>query len=716
MTRIARWCVRHRFTVLAAWVLLLGGTAIASRALGTDFANGFTLPGTESTRALDLLAAGGLGVPASDDTIVFHSTAGRITDPQIRAGIEAMLASVGTLPLVSEVTSPFASPGGAQLSADDTVAFAVVTFREQNQDLTQSDVQPLVSEAASVLSPSLDVEFGGLGFQSLKGSPTSGSELVGIGIAAIVLLIAFGSLLSAATPLIAALFAVGTGEETIALLSHFLPVNALAPTVAALIGLGVAIDYALFVVVRHRSGLSAGLTTEDAAARAIATSGRAVVFAGGTVAVAMLGLAVLQVSFLTGVGIAAAIVVLYSVVAAITLLPALFGILGARVLSRGERRRLAGGVVKPGESRRWAAWAALVQRHPVALGIASTAIMVILLVPALSLRLGSSDQGNDPAGSTTRKAYDLLALGFGPGSNGPLTLVAEAPAQADQAALIGLASTIRSTPGVATVSTPTPIPGGDIWLLKVIPSTAPESTDTAALIDALRRDVIPVSEVGTGLRVYVGGQTAIFQDFADGLAGKLPLFVLVVVLLGCLLLMVAFRSIVIPLTAALMNLLAAAASVGVVVAVFQWGWGSEALGLGRPGPIEAFLPVMLVAILFGLSMDYQVFLVSRIHEEWIRTSDNDYAVRTGLTETGRVITAAAAIMIAVFLAFVLGGRRPIGEFGLALATAILLDAVLLRTILVPAAMHLFGRRNWWLPARLGRLLPRASTTTAPGSE
>jgi putative drug exporter of the RND superfamily len=333
-------------------------------------------------------------------------------------------------------------------------------------------------------------------------------------------------------------------------------------------------------------------------------------------------------------------------------------------------------------------------------------VMALLIVPSFSIRLGSSDQGNDPASSTTRKAYDLLAQGFGPGYNGPLELVAVAPSPPDKDALTRLATTIRTVPGVASVAAPRSLPDGDVWIMVVTPATSPQSTETESLIDSLRQDVIPSAEAGTALRAYVTGQTAIFQDFAGVLAGKLPLFILVVVLLGCLLLMVAFRSIVIPLTAAIMNLLAAGASVGVVVAVFQWGWGSEALGLGKPGPIEAFLPVMLIAILFGLSMDYQVFLVSRMHEEWMRTGDNSRAVRTGQAETGRVITAAAAIMVAVFLAFVLGGRRPIGEFGLGLATAILLDAVLLRTILVPAAMQLLGRANWWLPGWLDRALPQ----------
>jgi putative drug exporter of the RND superfamily len=709
MARIARWCVTHRFLVIGVWLLLLVGTAVGSRRLGTEFTNGFTLPGTESTQALDLLASSSPAAQPGDDTIVFRSANGRLTDPAVRAEIEAFLATVARIPVVTGVRSPFDPAAAGQVNGDQTVAFAVVALNGQNQDLTAADVQPLETAASAVRSASLEVEFGGLGFQSLKGSPVAGSELIGIVIAAVVLLIAFGSFLSAAVALIAALLAVGTAIELIGLLSRVLPVNALAPTVAALIGLGVAIDYALFVVARQRTGLRSGLSVEEAAVTAVSTAGRAVVFAGGTVSIAMLGLIILQVDFLTGVGIAAALVVLCAVAAAITLLPALFGLLGPRILSRSDRRRMLEGPTEPrAAGGPWLRWATFLQGHPISLGLVATAIMLLLAAPSFDIRLGSSDQGNDPASSTTRKAYDILAEGFGPGSNGPLELVAQAPDLGAKSALGRLAGELRTEPGVASVTSPRSPAGNAVWVVSVVPTTSPQSVETANLIDHLRDTLIPNAEAGTALRVYVGGQTAIFQDFAAVLAGKLLLFIAVIVLLGCLLLLIAFRSIVIPLTAAVMNLLAAGASVGVVVAIFQWGWGSEALGLGKPGPIEAFLPVMLVAILFGLSMDYQVFLVSRMREEWLRTGDNAQAVRIGQAETGRVISAAAAIMIAVFLAFMAGGRRPIGEFGLGLAIAILLDALLLRTILVPAPMQVVGRANWWLPRWLDRMIPHSN--------
>ena len=385
-----------------------------------------------------------------------------------------------------------------------------------------------------------------------------------------------------------------------------------------------------------------------------------------------------------------------------------------RVLSRRERRRLAGDTADAGGF--WARWAGFVERHPRPLAAAALIVILALSAPVLSLRLGSSDQGNDPAASTTRKAYDMLSDGFGPGFNGPLQLVAETPAPADQRALTALAQTVARTPGVAAAIAVPAQPGARIGMVQVVPTTSPQDADTSKLIDRLRTDVIPAAERGTSMKVYVGGQTAIFDDFADVLTGKIPLFITVIVGLGFILLLIAFRSVVVPLTAAVMNLLAAGASFGVVVAIFQWGWGSEALGLGSAGPVEAFLPAIMLAILFGLSMDYQVFLVSRMHEEWVHTGDNRRSVTVGQAATGRVITAAATIMILVFLAFVFGGQRVIAEFGIGLASAVLIDAFILRTVLVPALMHAFGRANWWLPGWIDRWLPHLSVEPAEDPE
>jgi RND superfamily putative drug exporter len=526
-----------------------------------------------------------------------------------------------------------------------------------------------------------------------------------------VLFIAFGSLLAMLLPLAIAIFALVSGLMATGLLSHAITIPSAAPTLGILIGLGVGIDYALFIVTRHRNNIKAGMSPQDAAVRALNTSGRAVLFAGTTVCIALLGMLVLRIGYISGLGIAAAVTVLFTVAAATTLLPALLGFLGMRVLSRRERRRLAAdGPAPDGTSGAWTRLAAFVQRHPAPLAAAAATVMLILAIPVLSLRLGSSDAANDPASTTTHQAYDLLATGFGPGFNGPLELAGTTSTPADAVAFARLAGTLRTEPGIAAVSAP--VAGHGASLISVIPTTSPEAKATSTLISQLRDTVIPAAEHGTTLRVYVGGVTAVNGDFAAVIAPKLLIFIGVILVLGFLLLTLAFRSLLIPAVAAVMNLLAAAASFGVLVAVFQYGWGLHVLNLGQAGPIESFLPVLMLAVLFGLSMDYEVFLVSRIREEWATTGDNHQAVRTGQATTGRVIIAAATIMILVFSAFILSGQQTIGEIGIGLAAAVLLDAFLLRTVLVPAVMHLSGRANWWLPAWLDRILPHLSIEPA----
>jgi RND superfamily putative drug exporter len=509
-------------------------------------------------------------------------------------------------------------------------------------------------------------------------------------------------------PLITALMALGVGISSIGLLSHGLAISTFSPILGALIGLGVGTDYALFIITRHRSGLLAGLSPEEAAVKALNTAGRAVLFAGITVCVALLGLLTLRISFLGGVGISAALVVATTVLSATTLLPALLGVYKMRVLSRRARATLKQqgpideGAVTTGV---WARNSRFVQNHSWAVATMAIVIMFILIIPYFTLRLGSSDAGNDAAATTTRKSYDLLANGFGPGFNGPLQLVSSVNTSSQRTAFTDLAATVTHLPGVAQVAEEPLTPQTKVGIIEVIPTTSPESKATSDLIKNLRDNVIPKAEKGTSLHVYVGGITAIFNDFASVILSKLPLFLAVIIGLGFLILMVAFRSFVVPLTAAVMNLIAAGAAFGVVVAIFQWGWLSGILHTGGSGPVEAFLPVIMLAILFGLSMDYEVFLVSRMHEEWIHTHDNDRAVRVGQAETGRVITAAASIMILVFLSFILEGQRVIAEFGIGLAAAVLLDAFILRNFLVPAVMHRFGRANWWLPKWFDKILP-----------
>jgi putative drug exporter of the RND superfamily len=628
-----------------------------------------------------------------------------------------LLQVVAAAPSVTAVRSPYVPTGAAQVSQDGKTAFATVVFAGLAPSLPKPDVQHVIDLVVSARTQGLQVEVGGQAIENAQQVSLSSSVAIGLIAAAVIILIAFGSLFGMLLPLITAGVALGMTFFGIDLLSHGVHINSIAPTMAILVGLGVGIDYALFIVTRYRQGLKAGMASEAAAVRALNTAGRAVLFAGGTVCVAMLGLLVLRLNMLDGLAYSSVFAVVLTMAAAMTLLPALLGFMGARLLSRRERRRLAEDGPREGYGTGfWARLGGLVSRRPVMLAIAAAIIMVVLASPFLSLRLGLSDAGNDPASSTTRKAYDLLTQGFGPGFNGPLLLVAQVGSPADSAALAKLTVTLQSTPGVAAVVPFPSLPGAKVSIVEVIPAASPQDKKTSDLITHLRNDVIPAAESGTGLTVLVGGATAIFDDFAAIITSKLPLFIGVIVALGFVLLFIAFRSFAIPATAALMNLLAAAAAFGVVVALFQWGWGSDLLGLGRAGPVEAFLPVIMLAVLFGLSMDYQVFLVSRMHEEWVHTHDNLHSVITGQAATGRVITAAAAIMICVFAAFVFGGQRVIAEFGIGLAVAVFLDAFILRTFLVPSLMHLFGRANWWLPRWIDRHLPHLSVEPTEDAE
>jgi RND superfamily putative drug exporter len=717
MASFAHWCYRHRVIVVIVWLAVLLSVFGVERAVGSAYSDTFTLPGTESSQALDLLAASLPKQSGDSDTIVWHVNDGSVNDPAVRTAVEELLKQVAEVPTVAAVRSPYGPAGAAQISQDGKIAYATVAFSKLAQSLPKADVKRVIALVKGANSSFLQVDIGGQAIEQFSRTPPSNSMAIGLVAAALIILIAFGSLGGMALPLITAVVALGTATFTIDLFSHLMSVSTIAPTLAALIGLGVGIDYALFIITRHRDGMRAGLSAEDAAVRSLNTAGRAVLFAGGTVCVALLGLLVLRLSFLTGMAYASVITVVLTMATALTLLPALLGFMGPRVLSRRERRRLAeSGPEDVHASGFWARWAGFVSRRPVILAIAALVVMLTLASPVLNLRLGLSDAGNDPASSTTRKAYDLLAEGFGPGSNGPLMLVAQVGTPADTAALGKLTQALQSVPGVAAVVPFPSKPGAKVAVVQVVPATAPQDVKTSELITHLRTTVIPAAEKGNGLRVLVGGATAIFDDFAAVISAKLPLFIGVIVALGFLLLLVAFRSLLVPATAAVMNLLAAAASFGVIVAFFQWGWGSNLLGLGKAGPVEAFLPVIMLAVLFGLSMDYQVFLVSRMHEEWVHTHDNRHSVILGQATTGRVITAAAAIMIAVFTAFVFGGQRVIAEFGIGLAAAVFLDAFILRTVLVPSMMHIFGRANWWLPRAIDRRMPHLSVEPTEDEE
>ncbi|MGX5212440.1 MMPL family transporter [Streptomyces violaceus] len=709
MAALARWCVQRRLVTVLLWLLACAGVAAGAAVAGSAYSNDYQVPGTESGRATQLLHEGFPQLGGDSDTVVWHTTSGTVRATDVEQTMTRTLDRIENLPGVASVTSPYDGPGTGRVSEDARTAYATVTFDEQAEDIDRGEARAVVDTAKSAETDGLQVELGGSAVALTESSGGHVAEIVGVAVAAVVLFLAFGSLAASLLPIATALVGVGTAYAGIVLLGHAMTVADFAPMLGMLIGLGVGIDYALFIVTRHRRGLKRGLPVTEAATNAVATTGRAVVFAGATVCIALLGMLILRLSFLNGVAIAASLTVVLTVAASVTLLPALLSFIGMRALSRRERRRLAEHGPEPELPTGFAArWSAFVERHPKLLGAVALVVMAVLALPTFSLHLGTSDQGNDPKTATTRQAYDLLADDFGPGVNGPLTLVTKVDGADDKLALDNLDGTLRATDGVASVTPVTFDSGGHTAYLTVVPESSPQSKRTSDLVDRLRDEVLPRAEAGTSLDVQVGGMTAGYDDFADVIVSKLPVFVGVVIGLGCLLLLLAFRSIGIPLKAAAMNVAAVASAFGVVVAMFQWGWGSELLGLGSAGPIEPFLPVIMVSVLFGLSMDYQVFLVSRMYEEWLETGDNRRAVRVGLAETSRVINSAAVIMISVFLAFVLSGDRVIAMFGIALAAAVALDAFVLRTLLVPALMHMLGGANWWLPRWLGKRLPRIS--------
>ena len=709
MRGLAGFCFAHRRWVVLAWLVALIGMIAISSSAGTAYKDNFNLRGTQSFDAVALLQRNAPKASGDRDQIVIGVKDGKVTDPAVQAQVESLLAKVSALPHVSAVTSPYGPAGAKQIAPSGQIAYAVVQFDVRANDLSNAAAKKFVHTVTSASGQGVEFEVEG---QVARQGANNGVGGTGLGAAAalVVLFLVFGSALAAVLPLITAGFALGTGIAVIGLLSHVIDMASFSSELSLLIGLGVGVDYALFIVTRYRQGLLRGHTSEQAVIESLDTSGRAVMFAGIIVCIAMLGMVALGVSFLYGVAVAASVAVLFTVIAALTLLPALLGFFGTKVLRRRDRRKLREGVLRTtDESPRWARWSERLQRRPLLFATGATLIMLVLAIPFLSMRLGSADAGSDPSGSTTREAYDLLAKGFGPGYNGPLQLVAQINSPAQKAEFIRVAQAVASTPGVVGASHPTFIPGTDgrpgVGLANIIPKGSPQDQSTADLLHTVRNQVVPAATAGTDLKVLTGGQTAIFDDFSHVLSAKLPLFIGIVVLLSFLLLMIVFRSLLIPSIAAVMNLLSAAAAFGVVTAVFQNGWGATVLGIDKTGPIEAFLPVMMFAILFGLSMDYEVFLVARIYEEWHRRGDNREAVAHGLAATGRTITAAATIMILVFAAFILGGERVIDLFGVGLASAVLIDAVIVRSVLVPSVMLLIGKANWWLPAWLERILP-----------
>jgi RND superfamily putative drug exporter len=731
MIRLARWSFRHRRLVVAGWLLAAVVVLGLSSSIGSKFNSNFNLPGTDSQAAVSLLTNNFPTASGEGDQVVFQSTRGAtIQSASVKAAATTALAKVARVPGVVSVVSPYSPAGAAQISRDGTVAFARVTWNKASSKVTDADALNLVHAAESADGPSVHVSLGGDAISTQESAGPGLSVVVGVVAALIILLIVFGGALFASVmPVLTAALSLVIATSLISLLTHAMDVASVSTDLAVLIGLGVGVDYGLFIISRHRSGVKAGLSYEDAAAQAVNTSGRTVLFAGTTVCIALLGQFALGVSFLYGLSISSAIAVALTMATSLTFLPAMLAFLGPKVLSRRERAALAAhGPTTTEATRFWLGWAKLVEKRRGFITVAGLVIVVLIALPITSLRLGSSDASTDPSSYTTHQAYTALAHGFGPGFNGPLQLVGHVPSHADSVRFAHFLATAAHTPGVAKVTPAVTSPNGTVKLAILYPTTSPQAKQTVSLVNHLRDDLIPQSEQNSGLVVHVGGETATDIDFSHVLTTKLPVFIAVVVLLAFLLLTAVFRSLWIPLVASIMNLLSIAAALGALNAVFNLGWGASLLGLTVKSPVDAFIPVLMFSVLFGLSTDYEVYLVSRIQEEWRhrnRSADprhgsqraqavrhNHQAITAGQAESGKIIAGAALIMVLVFGSFLLSDDRILQEFGFGLAFAVLIDALIIRSLLVPAIMHRIGPNNWYMPAWLDRIVPNLSIETA----
>ena len=739
MKRIARLSVVHPLAVIGAWLAALAGVMTASVVAGDVYSSDFSLTGTDSQAASDLLSERfpELG-NASVDRIVWEVDDGSWDDAEVQAAIGGVAQTAMGLDSVVMVVLPFDGVAPSQVSPTGTIAYGTIHYAVESFAVPTPDIEAIVDAVESVDVDGLTVTVGGLGIGQLNRPAVGLSDGIGVLVAALILFLAFRSVAGMFLPILSAITSVGMGLGAMSLLAHHTEINLYAPVIGAILGLGVGIDYGLLIVNRYRTGLMKGLSVDDAVVGAITTAGRAVFFAGTAVVVGLVGMLVPGLAFLTGLAIGAAITVFFTVLAATSLLPAMMRLAGSRVLRPKDRAALAKGRKPKGHpAGRLGLWAVFVSRHPVWVASAAILVLAALMWPIAGLRLGSSDQGNDPEGSTTREAYDTLAEGFGPGFNGPLVVALDlednpldmsalmaASASDDGSAtmdpatalsafpqLTSFLGALSTDPGVAAIVGPYPNETGDAALVQVIPTTSPQDAATSDLVDRIRGDYAQLA-AAQSMEVHVGGVVAIFDDFAGAIQDALPVFFVVVILLGALLTIAAFRSLMIPAVGAVMNVVSIAASFGVIVAVFQWGWGADVLGTGEGGPIESFFPLVVFALVFGLSMDYQVFLVSRIAEEWSVRKDNTKAVRAGHAEVGRVIVAAAAIMVVVFAGFGLADSRTIKLFALGLSGAVLVDAFVIRMALVPALMRLIGPANWRLPRWLDRILPHMSIEEA----
>ena len=754
---LGKWCFRHPWRVLGAWLATAVAVGIVASGLGPSFGAEISSPDSESGRAADILGEhfGSVGSRVSG-TIVLDATetADGIGDPEIRAAMTALLAEVDAIADVS-VGSPYEAGGAHRIAvtgpAAGRIAYADVEtapgFNVDESNALSADIDRLIDSSGLREIPGVQVHIGGAWLSEQEPPET---EAIGLAFAIFVLIAAVGSVVAMGVTVGTALLGVGIGAMGIVIISNVTTVPDFASTIGVMIGIGVGIDYALFIINRFREWVRHGLDLPDAVGAALDSAGRSVVFAGATVVLSLMGLLLVGLPFVSGLGISAAVTVAIVMTGSITLLPAVLGLVGDRLGTIRVRGIAASALValallgfglgimpllvgipaavavviagsfaknrnplrrviqqRPPKALRETAWYRLsrvVQARPWAGALGGVALLLLLAAPVLGLRLGFSDEGNFPADSGTRQAYDLLAEGFGPGANGPLLVVAQTPAPDDLAAVALLADAIRGTDGVAMASPPMPSPDGGAAVIRVQPTTGPQHTATEELVEHLRSEVIPAGLAGTSVSASVGGSVAFGIDFSDYLAQRMLIFFAAVLGASFLLLMAVFRSLVVPLKAVIMNMLSIGAAYGVVVAIFQWGWLGSLFGIDG-APIEPFIPMMLFAILFGLSMDYEVFLLSRMKEEYERTGDPVNSVADGLAATARVITAAAAIMVVVFGSFVLEDNRVIKLFGFGLAAAIAFDATVVRMLIVPSTMELLGARNWWLPAWLDRIIP-----------
>jgi putative drug exporter of the RND superfamily len=677
--------------MVVAWIVILVAVLAFVPRIAGDYATDFRFPGTESQEAADLVEAHFPGTSGDNVNVVWEASSGaREAEPRI----DRFLAEAERVEDIGEASPP-------RYSDDGTVGLVQLELEERAFEADTDSGKRLIDLAEDASGGGMQIELGGnLISNAEEGAPP---ELIGLAAAAVVLLIAFGSVVAIGLPLVIAIFGLGISATLIGIVALLVDTPDFAPAVAGLIGIGVGIDYALLILTRFRAALGAGAEVRDAIVEALSTAGRSVIVAGGTVVISLLGLTFMGVSFLYGVAFAASLAVLVVVVASVTLLPALLAFAGRRV----DRLRIPGlgRSLKPDGGTLATRWSRVVQRHALIAAVAGATVLIALAAPVLGLRYGFPDEGNNPADTTTRQAYDLISRGFGPGANGRLLLIADLPDRGSASQLSGLRERLQATPGVDFTTTPRVSPDGEAAVLTVVPKTAPQDQATTDLVERLRDDVIPAA-LPSGIDVNVGGTTAAVVDQSDYVAGRIPLFIGGVILLSFVLLLAAFRAPLIALKAGIMNLLSVAAAYGVVALAAEGGAFGSLIGVETDTPVPPFIPVMMFAVLFGLSMDYEVFLLSRVREEYLRTGETHTAVSNGLAKTARVITAAAAIMVVVFLAFVFSTEVFLKLMGVGMATAILVDATVVRMVLVPGVMQLLGRANWWIPRWLDRVLPR----------